>query len=73
MCGERDVTQLCVPRDEPPRDGEPIAWRHGDALIEGVIDLAFEEGPRWTLVDFKTDETFRSVAPYQRQVGLYDR
>jgi ATP-dependent exoDNAse (exonuclease V) beta subunit len=49
----------------------PIAWRHGDALIEGVIDLAFEEGTRWTLVDFKTDEEFRSAAPYQRQLGLY--
>jgi ATP-dependent helicase/nuclease subunit A len=49
----------------------PIAWRHGDALIEGVIDLAFEEGGRWTLVDFKTDEEFRSAAPYQRQLGLY--
>jgi ATP-dependent exoDNAse (exonuclease V) beta subunit len=49
----------------------PIAWRHGDALIEGVIDLAFEEETRWTLVDFKTDEEFRSAAPYQRQLGLY--
>jgi ATP-dependent exoDNAse (exonuclease V) beta subunit len=49
----------------------PIAWRNGDALIQGVIDLAFEEGTRWTLVDFKTDEEFRSAAPYQRQLGLY--
>jgi ATP-dependent helicase/nuclease subunit A len=49
----------------------PIAWRHGETLIEGVIDLAFEEGKRWTLVDFKTDEEFRSAASYQRQVGLY--
>jgi ATP-dependent helicase/nuclease subunit A len=49
----------------------PVAWRSGDTLIEGVIDLAFEEGKRWTLVDFKTDEEFRSAAPYQRQVGLY--
>ena len=49
----------------------PIAWRNGDTLIEGVIDLAFEEGKRWTLVDFKTDEEFRSAAPYQRQLSLY--
>ena len=48
-----------------------FAWRNGDTLIEGVVDLAFEEGTRWTLVDFKTDEEFRSAAPYQRQVGLY--
>ena len=49
----------------------PIAWRNGRALIEGTIDLAFQEGDRWTLVDFKTDEDFRSAANYQRQVGLY--
>jgi ATP-dependent exoDNAse (exonuclease V) beta subunit len=49
----------------------PIAWRHGETLIEGVIDLAFEEGNQWTLIDFKTDEEFRSAAPYRRQVGLY--
>jgi ATP-dependent exoDNAse (exonuclease V) beta subunit len=49
----------------------PIAWRNGETLIEGVIDLAFEEGKRWTLVDFKTDEELGSAAPYQRQVGLY--
>ena len=49
----------------------PVAWRNGETLIEGVVDLAFEEGSRWTLVDFKTDEEFRSAAPYQRQVGLY--
>jgi len=49
----------------------PIAWRYGETLIEGVIDLAFEEGKRWIVVDFKTDEEFRSTAPYQRQVGLY--
>jgi hypothetical protein len=24
----------------------PIAWRHGETLIEGVIDLAFEDGER---------------------------
>jgi ATP-dependent helicase/nuclease subunit A len=49
----------------------PITWRSGEALIEGVIDLAFEVENRWTLVDFKTDEEFRSAAPYQRQIGLY--
>ena len=49
----------------------PVAWRDGDRLIEGVVDLAFEEGSRWTLVDFKTDEEFRPGTAYQRQVGLY--
>jgi ATP-dependent helicase/nuclease subunit A len=49
----------------------PVVWCDGDRLIEGVVDLAFEEGSRWTLVDFKTDEEFRAGAPYRRQVGLY--
>jgi ATP-dependent exoDNAse (exonuclease V) beta subunit len=49
----------------------PIVWRNGETLIEGVVDLASEEGTRRTLADFETDEEFRSAAPYQRQVGLY--
>jgi ATP-dependent helicase/nuclease subunit A len=73
-------TVLALPILERARDAAkahrcrretPIAWRNDDTLIEGVIDLAFEEGKRWTLVDFKTDEEFRSAAPYQRQLGLY--
>jgi ATP-dependent helicase/nuclease subunit A len=49
----------------------PIAFYEGDKLIEGVVDLAFEEEGRWTLVDFKTDEEVRPGASYDRQVGLY--
>ncbi|HSF48428.1 MAG TPA: UvrD-helicase domain-containing protein [Burkholderiales bacterium] len=51
----------------------PIAWRNPDgSLIEGVIDLAFEQSEGWTVVDFKTDEEFRENEPaYRRQVGMY--
>jgi ATP-dependent exoDNAse (exonuclease V) beta subunit len=49
----------------------PVAWRDGDKLVEGVIDLAFEEGNRWNLVDFKTDEEFGRNASYPRQIRLY--
>ncbi|HEV3215172.1 MAG TPA: UvrD-helicase domain-containing protein [Vicinamibacterales bacterium] len=49
----------------------PVAWRDGDRLIEGVVDLAFEEDDRWTLVDFKTDEEIGPDTSYQRQVRLY--
>ena len=51
----------------------PIAWRDPDgSLIEGVIDLAFEEGNGWTVIDFKTDEEFRpNETAYQRQLGMY--
>ena len=45
-------------------------------LAEGVVDLAFREeppeGPRWTVVDFKTDrEIAERRAEYEAQVGLY--
>jgi ATP-dependent exoDNAse (exonuclease V) beta subunit len=51
----------------------PIAWRDADgSLIEGVVDLAFEQARRWTVVDFKTDEEFRgNERAYRRQVAMY--
>jgi ATP-dependent exoDNAse (exonuclease V) beta subunit len=51
----------------------PIVWRDPDGLlVEGVVDLAFEQGEGWTVIDFKTDEEFRGNEPaYRRQVGMY--
>jgi ATP-dependent helicase/nuclease subunit A len=51
----------------------PVAWRDADGLlIEGVVDLAFEQSEGWTVIDFKTDEEFRGNEPaYRRQVGMY--
>jgi len=51
----------------------PIAWRNTEGLlIEGIIDLAFEQAEGWTVIDFKTDEEFRGNEPaYRRQVGMY--
>jgi ATP-dependent exoDNAse (exonuclease V) beta subunit len=51
----------------------PITWREANgSLIEGVIDLAFEQGDGWTVVDFKTDEEFSgNASAYRRQVGMY--
>jgi ATP-dependent helicase/nuclease subunit A len=51
----------------------PVAWRDSNgSLIEGVIDLAFEQPEGWTVIDFKTDEEFRGNEPaYRRQVGMY--
>ena len=51
----------------------PIAWRDPDGLlVEGVVDLAFEQGEGWTVIDFKTDEEFRrNESAYRRQVGMY--
>ena len=42
-------------------------------LIEGVVDLAFEESGEWTVVDYKTDREIAAAGAdrYQRQVALY--
>jgi ATP-dependent helicase/nuclease subunit A len=41
-------------------------------VLEGVLDLAFEEDAGWTVVDFKTEaEVAGLVARYRRQVGAY--
>jgi ATP-dependent helicase/nuclease subunit A len=51
----------------------PVGWRDTNGLlVEGVVDLAFEQGDGWTVIDFKTDEEFRGNEPaYRRQVGMY--
>ncbi len=42
------------------------------ALVEGVVDAAFEEADGWTVVDFKTDvELGDRLDAYRRQVALY--
>jgi ATP-dependent exoDNAse (exonuclease V) beta subunit len=42
-------------------------------LIEGVVDLAFEEAGVWTIVDYKTDREIAQSgeARYRRQIALY--
>jgi ATP-dependent helicase/nuclease subunit A len=42
-------------------------------LVEGVVDLAFEENQGWTIVDYKTDRELRTIGEeqYRRQVQLY--
>jgi ATP-dependent exoDNAse (exonuclease V) beta subunit len=41
-------------------------------LIEGIVDLAFEEDGGWTIIDYKTDRELASAEQmYRRQVGLY--
>jgi len=50
----------------------PVTLRtESGVLVEGFVDLAFSEGKRWTVVDFKTDEEFRRGGKYALQVGLY--
>ncbi len=51
----------------------PITWTQRDGmLIEGVLDLAFEEGDGTTVVDFKTDhELSAGEARYRAQLQKY--
>ncbi|HEY4120926.1 MAG TPA: UvrD-helicase domain-containing protein, partial [Byssovorax sp.] len=44
----------------------------GGAIVEGVVDLCFEDDGAWTVVDFKTDVEVGERGPiYARQVALY--
>jgi ATP-dependent exoDNAse (exonuclease V) beta subunit len=42
-------------------------------VVEGVVDLAFEEAGHWYVVDYKTDRDFPTLGEdeYRRQVALY--
>ena len=42
-------------------------------LIEGVVDLAFEENGAWTIIDYKTDRELAAAGEdrYRRHVALY--
>jgi len=51
----------------------PVSWLHDDGtLIEGVLDLAFDEQNETVVVDFKTDhELSAGEARYRAQLGQY--
>jgi ATP-dependent exoDNAse (exonuclease V) beta subunit len=51
----------------------PVALTLPDGtLVEGIVDLAFEEQGKWTVVDYKTDRELASgEESYRRQVALY--
>lgn len=51
----------------------PVTMRLDDGTVmEGVVDLAFEENGEWVVVDYKTDrELAAAEARYRRQVAAY--
>ncbi|HEX5474150.1 MAG TPA: UvrD-helicase domain-containing protein [Vicinamibacterales bacterium] len=51
----------------------PVSWRQSDGLlIEGVLDLAFDEGANTIVVDFKTDhELSAGESRYRAQLRQY--
>ena len=44
---------------------------NGKEIVEGTIDLAFEQSGRWIVIDFKTDLTSGNQAVYQCQLEWY--
>ena len=54
------------------RREEPLLHRLPDGtLVEGVVDLAFDDGAGWTVIDFKTDARPDDHAQYAAQLRLY--
>jgi len=56
------------------RRESPVIYTLDDGtLIEGFVDLAFEEAGKWTVVDFKTDRQIGEdgIERYRRQVAFY--
>jgi ATP-dependent exoDNAse (exonuclease V) beta subunit len=53
----------------------PVTWRAGDGVVvEGTIDLAFDDDEGATVVDFKTDRELDADAErYRRQLTIYCR
>lgn len=49
----------------------PVKWKGEGRLLEGVVDLAFEAGGCWTIVDFKTDAGEELRSHYTTQVQWY--
>jgi ATP-dependent helicase/nuclease subunit A len=51
----------------------PVAMQPTSGMvIEGIVDLAFEEDGTWVVVDFKTDHDLeRGLERYENQLGWY--
>ncbi|HSR68975.1 MAG TPA: UvrD-helicase domain-containing protein [Acidobacteriota bacterium] len=51
----------------------PVSFRDSRGrLLEGTIDLLFQEEGAWTVVDFKTDAEFKELSDrYRAQMGWY--
>src|SRR5207247_784339 len=52
----------------------PVTYTLPDGVIvEGIVDLAFEEHGTWTVIDYKTDRELALVGEetYRRQILLY--
>jgi ATP-dependent exoDNAse (exonuclease V) beta subunit len=60
-------------RGDCRRETPVVCALEDGTMAEGVADLAFREGDRWTVVDYKTDRELASAPQehYRRQLALY--
>jgi ATP-dependent helicase/nuclease subunit A len=52
----------------------PVTCRMPDGtVVEGIVDLAFEEGGAWVVIDYKSDRVLAGEGEerYRRQIGFY--
>ncbi len=71
-----DLAQVLRQPDTRSHFELPFGWYWDGAPVHGTIDLTYERGGRWHLVDFKTDAVPRgrlkqAAAPYLGQLALY--
>ena len=57
------------------REVPVVMYVDDQTIVDGVVDLAFEEDGAWIVVDYKTDDpaliSTENLAIYERQVDLY--
>ena len=67
-----DTLKRAAAADEVQRELPFVLPYQERYRIEGVLDLAFREGERWIVVDFKTDAELEDRATaYERQIAWY--
>ena len=64
-----------IPLEAAPAAASDAPWEWGN-MLEGRIDLLFQRGGRWTVVDFKTDDVEAAragerAASYRAQAAAY--
>ena len=69
---EHPLLQRVAEAETTLREAPFLLPLDGNRLVEGVLDLAFREEGRWTVIDFKTDADLSTHAhAYERQVAWY--
>jgi ATP-dependent exoDNAse (exonuclease V) beta subunit len=65
--------RVAAARGRCRRESPVVCTLDDGTLIEGLVDLAFEEKGMWTVVDFKTDREIGAdgIERYRRQVAVY--